>query len=138
MTTSPIQVATEHVRRGLHSGDEPDPEALRDYPEVPLYVHENGAAFDDMMAADGTVHDPNRRGYIAHHIDVVRARVREDVDVRGHFARSLLDNFEWAEGYKMRFGIVHVDFATQRRRFNSSAQWDAKLIKAHHDEKGST
>jgi beta-glucosidase len=110
----------------------------RDYPEVPLFVHENGAAFDDTVSADGSVHDPDRRGYIARHIDVVRAAVHEGVDVRGYFAWSLLDNYEWAEGYRMRFGIVHVDFATQRRTLKSSARWYSKLIRAHHDAKGST
>jgi beta-glucosidase len=104
----------------------------RDYPGVPLYVHENGAAFHDVVYADGTVDDADRRRYFARHIDVVRAVVREGVDVRGYFAWSLLDNYEWAEGYRMRFGIVHVDFTTQRRTLKSSAQWYAKLIAAHH------
>jgi beta-glucosidase len=104
----------------------------RDYPEMPLYVHENGAAFHDVVYADGTIDDAERRRYIARHIDVVRAVVREGVDVRGYFAWSLLDNYEWAEGYRMRFGIVHVDFATQRRTLKSSAQWYSRLIAAHH------
>jgi beta-glucosidase len=109
----------------------------RDYPGTPLYVHENGAAFHDAMLADGTIDDGDRCRYIARHIDVVRAVVREGVDVRGYFAWSLLDNYEWAEGYRMRFGIVHVDFATQRRTLKSSARWYSKLIAAHH-AKGST
>ena len=75
--------------------------------------------------------DPDRRAYIARHIDAVREAVRADVDVRGYFAWSLLDNYEWAEGYRMRFGIVHVDFATQRRTPKSSARWYANLIAAH-------
>ena len=104
----------------------------RDYPGVPLYVHENGAAFHDVVSADGTIDDWERRGYIARHIDVVRAVVGEGVDVRGYFAWSLLDNYEWAEGYRMRFGIVHVDFATQRRTLKASARWYARLIAAHH------
>jgi beta-glucosidase len=103
----------------------------RDYPGVPLYVHENGAAFHDVVSADGTIDDWERRGYIARHIDVVRAVVGEGVDVRGYFAWSLLDNYEWAEGYRMRFGLVHVDFATQRRTLKSSARWYARLIAAH-------
>jgi beta-glucosidase len=109
----------------------------RDYPGTPLYVHENGAAFHDMVSADGTIDDADRRRYIARHIDAVRAVVREGVDVRGYFAWSLLDNYEWAEGYRMRFGIVHVDFATQRRTLKSSARWYSKLIAAHR-AKGST
>jgi len=104
----------------------------RDYP-MPLYIHENGAAFNDVVSADGTVEDSDRLSYIARHIDVVRAAVRDGVDLRGYFAWSLMDNYEWAEGYKMRFGIVHVDFATQRRTLKSSARWYAGLIKAHRE-----
>jgi beta-glucosidase len=89
------------------------------------------------VSADGAVDDPDRCGYIARHIDVVRTVVREGVDVRGYFAWSLLDNYEWAEGYRIRFGIVHVDFATQRRTLKSSARWYANLIAAHRDAKGS-
>jgi beta-glucosidase len=103
----------------------------RDYPTTPLFVHENGAAFDDTVSADGSIDDPDRRAYIARHIDAVREAVRAGVDVRGYFAWSLLDNYEWAEGYRMRFGIVHVDFATQRRTPKSSARWYANLIAAH-------
>jgi len=66
--------------------------------------------------------------YIARHVDVVRAAVRDGVDVRGYFAWSLLDNYEWAEGYRMRFGIVHVDFATQRRTLKASARCYAGII----------
>jgi beta-glucosidase len=109
----------------------------REYPGIPLFVHENGAAFHDAVAADGSVDDPERCGYIARHIDVVRAAVCEGVDVRGYFAWSLLDNYEWAEGYGMRFGIVHVDFLTQRRTLKSSALWYSNLIRAHQ-AKGST
>jgi beta-glucosidase len=110
----------------------------RDYPGVPLYVHENGAAFHDAVSADGAVDDADRCLYIARHIDAVRASVCDGVDVRGYFAWSLLDNYEWAEGYRMRFGIVHVDFATQRRTLKSSARWYAKLIEACHETQGST
>jgi beta-glucosidase len=108
----------------------------RDCPGVPLFVHENGAAFHDEVAADGTVDDPGRLRYLATHIDAVREAVRDGVDVRGYFVWSLLDNFEWAEGYRMRFGIVHVDFATQRRTLKSSARWYARLIRAHRSANG--
>jgi beta-glucosidase len=110
----------------------------RDYPEVPLYVHENGAAFHDAVSRDGTVDDPDRRGYIARHIDAVRDAVRDGVDVRGYFAWSLLDNYEWAEGYRMRFGLVHVDFATQRRTLKSSGRWYSNLMRAHRSAGGPT
>jgi len=103
----------------------------REYPGIPLYVHENGAAFHDVVSAGGEIDDSDRRGYIARHIDVVREAVLEGVDVRGYFAWSLVDNFEWAEGYRMRFGIVHVDFATQHRTLKGSGRWYSQLIKAH-------
>ena len=109
----------------------------RDY-AMPLFIHENGAAYNDVVSPDGTVDDADRVGYYARHLDVVRAVVREGVDLRGYFAWSLMDNYEWAEGYKMRFGIVHVDFATQRRTLKSSARWYSKLIKAHLDAKAAT
>jgi beta-glucosidase len=108
----------------------------RDYPGIPLYVHENGAAFHDAVSADGTVEDPDRRAYIARHIDAVRAAVHAGVDVRGYFAWSLMDNYEWAEGYRMRFGITHVDFATQQRTLKASARWYADLIAAHAAKSG--
>ncbi|HKE19401.1 MAG TPA: family 1 glycosylhydrolase [Kofleriaceae bacterium] len=108
----------------------------RDYPGTPLVIHENGAAYHDTVSADGAVDDPDRVRYIARHIDAVRATVREGVDVRGYFVWSLLDNYEWAEGYRMRFGIVHVDHATQRRTLKSSARWYAGLIRAHREAKG--
>jgi beta-glucosidase len=110
----------------------------RDYPGVPLYVHENGAAFHDIVSAGGEIEDSDRSGYIARHIDVVRQITLEGVDVRGYFAWSLLDNYEWAEGYRMRFGIVHVDFATQRRTLKSSARWYSRLIKAHRQLRDGT
>jgi beta-glucosidase len=109
----------------------------RDHPEVPLFVHENGAAFHDTVSPDGTVDDPDRVGYLAGHIDAVRAAIRDGADVRGYFVWSLMDNFEWAEGYRMRFGIVHVDLATQRRTLKSSARWYSDLIRAHREAKGS-
>ena len=76
---------------------------------------ENGACYDDPLAADGIVHDADRIAYLREHLAAARARARGRVNLRGYFVWSLLDNFEWAEGYSRRFGIVHVDFATQKR-----------------------
>lgn len=109
-----------------------------DYPGVPLYIHENGAAYNDAVSADGSVDDPDRRRYIAGHIDALCAAVRDGVPVRGYFAWSFLDNYEWAEGYRMRFGLTHVDFVTQQRTLKASARWYAKLIKAHRDAQDAT
>jgi beta-glucosidase len=108
----------------------------RDHPGLPLYIHENGAAYHDTVSPGGRVDDPDRLEYIASHIDAVRAAVSDGADVRGYFVWSLLDNFEWAEGYRMRFGIVHVDFATQVRTLKASARWYSDLIRAHREAKG--
>jgi beta-glucosidase len=70
--------------------------------------------------------------------EVLAARVAAELPVRGYFAWSLLDNYEWAEGYKMRFGIVHVDFSTQRRTLKSSARWYSRLIQAHRQGRDPT
>jgi beta-glucosidase len=98
----------------------------RDYPVPPLVVTENGGAFvDTCVTVDGQprVHDRDRTDYIASHIDAVGAAIRQGVPVAGYMVWSLLDNFEWASGYAKRFGIVHVDYATQRRTLKDSALW---------------
>jgi beta-glucosidase len=99
----------------------------RDYPEVGLVVTENGAAFDDVVA-DGRVHDTERVAYLDGHLRAAHAAIEAGADLRGYLVWSLLDNFEWAEGYHRRFGIVHVDFATQRRLLKDSALWYRGVI----------
>jgi beta-glucosidase len=93
-----------------------------EYPAVPLYVTENGAAFDDVVTADG-VHDPERVAYLDGHLRACHTAIEKGVPLRGYFAWSLMDNFEWGWGYAKRFGLVHVDFETQRRVPKSSAHW---------------
>jgi beta-glucosidase len=100
----------------------------RDYPGVPLMVTENGAAYDDYVNPSGEVHDPDRVAYLHEHLSAVRRAVADGADVRGYFVWSLLDNFEWAYGYSKRFGIVYVDFASQRRIPKDSARWYARLV----------
>ena len=100
----------------------------RDHGELPLYVAENGAAFDDPPPVDGVVEDPDRVDYLRQHVGAVAAAIERGLDVRGYYVWSLLDNFEWAEGYSKRFGIVHVDYATQRRTPKRSALWYRHLI----------
>ncbi|ATW51698.1 GH1 family beta-glucosidase [Streptomyces xantholiticus] len=99
-----------------------------DLPGVPLVITENGAAYDDYADPSGEVHDPERVAYLHAHLSAVHRAIGEGADVRGYFLWSLLDNFEWAYGYSKRFGIVHVDFATQRRTFKDSAHWYAEVI----------
>jgi len=94
----------------------------RDYAVPPLYVTENGGAFKDALA-DGRVNDSERTDYIARHIDAVSEAIRQGVRMKGYMVWSLLDNFEWASGYEKRFGIVHVDYETQRRTLKDSALW---------------
>ena len=103
---------------------------LRDEFDVPpIYITENGAAYPDEVGPDGTVHDPERLAFIADHLRAVHAAIEAGVDVRGYFAWSLLDNFEWAYGYGQRFGIVHVDYETQARTPKSSAEWFAGVAR---------
>ncbi|GAA2801692.1 GH1 family beta-glucosidase [Kitasatospora paracochleata] len=96
---------------------------------LPLLVTENGAAFEDVVGPDGTVHDPERIRYLAGHLAAVADAVDAGADVRGYYLWSLLDNFEWAYGYGKRFGIVHVDYATQARTPKASARWYAEVIR---------
>ncbi|SCG72941.1 GH1 family beta-glucosidase [Micromonospora inositola] len=95
----------------------------QDYPGVPMVITENGAAFDDRPDADGFVADDDRVAYLAEHLRAVARARLTGADVRGYFAWSLLDNFEWAYGYDKRFGIVRVDYDTQRRTPKRSALW---------------
>ncbi len=98
------------------------------YGPRPLYITENGAAFDDPRPIDNRVHDPRRVNYYAGHIGACHDAISAGVPLRGYFAWSLLDNFEWAMGYGPRFGLVHVDYPTQRRTPKASAAFYRDLI----------
>ena len=111
------------------------PEALRWAPRflherygLPIVVTENGVSCRDWMALDGEVHDPQRIDFTARYLIELRRAMREGVPVRGYLHWSLLDNFEWATGYRERFGLVFVDFPSQRRIPKDSARWYAQLI----------
>jgi beta-glucosidase len=80
----------------------------REYPAIPIHITENGIALDDAVGPDGTVHDPRRIDYLERHIDVAERAISAGTDLRGYFVWSLMDNFEWAAGYRPRFGLVHV------------------------------
>ncbi|MCB1002128.1 MAG: beta-glucosidase [Acidimicrobiales bacterium] len=109
----------------------------RDYGDAlpPVYVTENGAAYQSAPAevpdADGVVHDERRIRYYDAHLRAVAAAIEQGVDVRGYFAWSLMDNFEWAWGYSQRFGLVYVDYATQQRIPKASAHWYAQVARTN-------
>ena len=99
-----------------------------DYAPGRLYVTENGAAYPDRPSPDGVVHDEDRVRYFEGHVRAVAEAKRRGAPVKGYFAWSLMDNFEWAKGYDMRFGIVHVDYDTQERTLKDSARWYRDLV----------
>ncbi|MFG2051146.1 GH1 family beta-glucosidase [Micromonospora sp. NPDC048935] len=99
----------------------------------PIEITEGGCAYDDTLDAHGQVADPERIAYLDGHLRAVRAAIDDGVDVRGYFVWSLLDNWEWAEGFTKRFGLVHVDYATQTRTPKSSYTWLRDVIAASRD-----
>jgi beta-glucosidase len=104
------------------------------FPELPLMITENGAAFDDEVvgSVDGDrVHDPERLDYLRRHFTAAHRAIGRGVDLRGYLVWSLLDNFEWGYGYSKRFGIVHVDYETQQRTVKDSGLWLKSLIGTH-------
>ncbi len=149
-----VNYYTRHVARGPEAGnlprvvEEPGPEGrtdigwevhpeslrallvrlAREYPATPLFLTENGAATHDGPGADGRIADVRRVRYLEGHLMAVAEARAQGVPVRGYFAWSLLDNFEWAWGYAQRFGLVWVDYATQTRVPKDSARWYAAVI----------
>lgn len=101
------------------------------YPAIPLYVTENGASYADYVDPAGEVRDLERVEYLRGYLGAAARAIEEGVDLRGYFAWSLLDNFEWGEGYRSRFGLVYVDFGTQRRIPKASAHWYRDLVRRH-------
>jgi beta-glucosidase len=129
----------EHVaQQGEHTamGWSVDPSGLeellvrldRDYGGLPIVVTENGAAYDDRVDADGGIRDHDRVAYLDGHLRAAHRALDTGVDLQGYFVWSLLDNFEWAEGYAKRFGIIHIDFETLQRTPKESARWYAGVI----------
>jgi beta-glucosidase len=99
-----------------------------DYALPPVLITENGAAYQDQIVGD-RVDDEQRRQYIESHLVALADVIQRGVDVRGYFVWSLMDNFEWAEGYRKRFGIVHVDYTTLERTLKSSGLWYQSLLR---------
>lgn len=133
----PVSRSVPHGAPVTAMGWEIVPEGITDllvwlkeeYPRLPVVITENGAAFDDQADADGFVADDDRVGYLEAHVRAVAEAVRRGVDVRGYFAWSLMDNFEWSYGYDKRFGIVRVDYETQVRTLKRSALWYRDTIR---------
>jgi beta-glucosidase len=139
---SALPVRAIGVRQKQHVYTETDwevyPQGLADallgirnrYGDIPFYITENGAAFYDPPAAGPEgIEDPLRVNYLRDHLRVVRRLLADGLDVRGYYVWSLLDNFEWSLGYSKRFGIVHVDYETQRRTPKASARFYAEVIR---------
>jgi beta-glucosidase len=99
-----------------------------DYGPIPLLITENGCAVDDGPSADGEIHDERRVAFMRGHLAALERAIDAGVDVRGYLAWSLMDNYEWAHGYRQRFGITYVDYATQRRIPKDSARWYADFV----------
>jgi beta-glucosidase len=118
-------------------GWEVRPDSLRDllirlsteYPGVPLMITENGAVSGEGVTHDGRVHDVRRTRYLLGHLRAVEEAIAGGADVRGYMHWSLLDNFEWSLGYRPRFGLVHVDYATGKRTIKDSGRVYAKTVR---------
>jgi len=104
------------------------PRFIHERYKAPIYITENGLSNVDWVMLDGKVHDPQRIDYTTRYLRELERAIGDGVDVRGYFHWSLLDNFEWAEGYKERFGLIHVDFPTGKRTLKDSAHWYKDLI----------
>lgn len=100
----------------------------RDYAPAHVFLTENGSTYDDIVLPDGRVDDVQRRSYLARHLAAARDARAAGVPLEGYFAWSLLDNFEWAEGYTRRFGLTHVDYSTQQRTLKASGLWYQQFL----------
>jgi beta-glucosidase len=103
----------------------------RDYNPPAMYITENGCAFEDVVTPAGEVDDERREAYLCEHFRQAHRALSDGVRLRGYFVWSLMDNFEWAYGYTKRFGIVYVDYATQRRIIKRSGRWYRSVIAAN-------
>ncbi len=101
----------------------------KEYPKIPIYITENGAAFNDIISGDGKIHDDKRIDYLREHLIKVAELNEKGADIRGYYVWSLIDTMEWSHGYAKRFGIIFVDYDTQKRIFKDSALWYKNLIK---------
>ncbi|HSI83688.1 MAG: GH1 family beta-glucosidase [Candidatus Methylacidiphilales bacterium] len=134
----PIAVPTHPGHPHTHFLWKRTPESLRWGPKflaerykLPIVVTENGLSCHDWVALDGRVHDTNRIDFLHRYLLQLHHAIEDGVDVQGYFQWSIMDNFEWAEGYKHRFGLVHVDYTTQERTLKDSAGWYSEVIRTN-------
>jgi beta-glucosidase len=99
----------------------------RDYNRPAIQITESGCAYRDIPDAAGAIHDSNRIEYHRDYLAALAHAMADGADVRGYYAWSLMDNFEWAEGYSQRFGLAYVDFKTQKRTLKDSGRWYGKV-----------
>lgn len=131
------QVYRPFIPRGHFDEWEVNPEGLfrllvrlrEDYGDRQFYISENGTTLPDSVGADGQVHDPGRIRYLARHTAAVHEAIRVGVNVGGYFVWSFMDNYEWGFGFTKQFGVVHVDYATQKRTPKDSARWLSKTVR---------
>jgi beta-glucosidase len=112
---------------GLYWG----PRFLYERYNKPIIITENGLSNKDWVALDGKVHDPQRIDFTQRYLREFQRAAADGVDAAGYFHWSIMDNFEWAFGYKERFGLIHVDFETQKRTLKDSAYWYSDIIKSN-------
>jgi len=99
-----------------------------DYSPPIIYITENGAAFPDRLDEEGKVKDDQRTSYLKEHLSFAHKAMEEGVRLKGYFVWSLMDNFEWTYGYSKRFGLIHIDYPTQKRIFKESAYWYKRVV----------
>jgi beta-glucosidase len=141
---APRQIAAPDPAQCTDMGWEVYPEGLtamltrvhREYGPKALFVTENGAAYSMEPGPDGEVHDEPRRAYLELHLGACLDAIEQGVPLAGYFAWSLLDNFEWAHGYRMRFGLVHVDFTTLKRTIKHSGHWLRQVLRENSLPRG--
>ena len=106
----------------------------KDLPGTPIHISENGWSVDDVVSEDGKIHDEKRIWYLNEHLSVIEKCISENLPIEGYFLWSSFDNFEWCSGSKARFGIIYVDYETQKRFVKDSGEWYAKYIKEHQSK----
>lgn len=99
------------------------------YNNPPIIIAENGCAMPDRMTAAGAVNDTRRISYLQHYLTAAHEAIQAGVNLKGYYQWSLMDNFEWSSGYTQRFGLVHVDYTTQKRTPKKSYNWYRKVVK---------